>query len=155
MWKRIKINPLTNCWEWLGAKSNGYGIGRFQGKKHRVHRISYNLFMGTIPKEKELDHKCGNKSCVNPEHLEPVKHKENVFRSDKSPTTINLKKTHCKRGHLLSEGNLCKTKGEERRCKICKRSRSRQERAENPEKTRLYSKIYQRNRRAKLKIKNV
>lgn len=38
------------------------------------------LHVGPIPTGKELDHLCRNATCSNPDHLEPVTHKENFNR---------------------------------------------------------------------------
>lgn len=35
---------------------------------------------GPVPEGMELDHLCRNRWCINPDHLEPVTHAENVRR---------------------------------------------------------------------------
>lgn len=62
----------TGCWLWdAGVDENGYGVFTFQrnGRYHRAHRISWMLFVGGIPKGKQVNHKCHVPSCVNPNHL--------------------------------------------------------------------------------------
>jgi HNH endonuclease len=74
--------PLIGCWEWRGAVSNT-GYGCFEYERNRVmstHRYSYLQLVGAIPSGLVLDHLCRNKRCVNPDHLEPVTHAENVQR---------------------------------------------------------------------------
>ncbi len=72
----------TGCWHWTGAKTDkGYGRFYLNGNKH-AHRISYELLIGPIPNGLVIDHLCRNPSCVNPAHLEPVTHVENVKRGD-------------------------------------------------------------------------
>lgn len=77
-----KISKTKGCWVWLGAKRNskGYGCFTFNGKTCAAHRVAYELFVGVIPKGKQLDHTCNNRACVNPSHLEPVSNKENQYR---------------------------------------------------------------------------
>ena len=58
------------CWEWQKCKfKDGYGQIGINYKKHRTHRISYQKFIGPIPKGKCVLHKCDTRSCCNPNHL--------------------------------------------------------------------------------------
>jgi hypothetical protein len=86
----VSSEPNTGCWLWLGGEArNGYSLfhvrqpdGSF--KRSIAHRWSYEHFIGPIPEGLELDHKCRNRWCVNPEHLEPVTHYENQRRAPNS-----------------------------------------------------------------------
>lgn len=40
----------------------------------------YELLVGPIPEGLTIDHLCRNTMCVNPDHLEPVTHRENLMR---------------------------------------------------------------------------
>jgi HNH endonuclease/NUMOD3 motif len=56
----------TPCWRWQkGHFSDGYG--GWKGKK--AHRLSYEIFIGPIPKKFLVLHKCDVRNCVNPDHL--------------------------------------------------------------------------------------
>lgn len=70
------------CWLWTGTIAlNGYGlIYRQGGPLVGAHRLAYEVHVGPIPKGYELDHLCRVRRCVNPAHLEPVTHSENVRR---------------------------------------------------------------------------
>jgi hypothetical protein len=84
------------CWEWKAYRdSDGYARLCVAGKPVYAHRFAYNHWVGDIPDGFQLDHLCHNPGCVNPHHLEPVTHAENMRRSD------NLKGTrsHCNAGH--------------------------------------------------------
>lgn len=74
-----KVDKTGPCWEWLGAV-NAYGYGRFyiNGTEVMAHRYSYELLRDPIPKGMPIDHKCHNTRCVNPDHLRPVTHKQNL-----------------------------------------------------------------------------
>lgn len=111
---------LGRCWEWTAGKdSNGYGRFLRTSQRHPdyCHRWAYEKLVGSIPKNRELDHVCRNTSCCNPKHLEAVSHRENILRSE-STWAKNALKTHCKRGHLLNDKNTRKYKGG-RICKVC------------------------------------
>jgi hypothetical protein len=55
-----------------------------------VHRVVYVNAFGYVPGKKQIDHKCRNRLCVNPDHLEVVTHRENQRRRDaaKAATAI-------------------------------------------------------------------
>jgi hypothetical protein len=73
----------TPCWIWQGSKSGlGYGRMRYKGETRLAHRVYYIEMRGLIPPDLDLDHLCRVPACVNPNHLEPVPHAENVRRGN-------------------------------------------------------------------------
>lgn len=61
------------CWIWQGSRHNdGYAAWNVGGRQVKVHRASYLLNVGPIPKKRFIVHTCNNKHCVNPDHLELV-----------------------------------------------------------------------------------
>lgn len=46
----------------------------------KAHRFAYERSYGPIPANRDIDHLCGNRPCVNALHLEAVAHAENVRR---------------------------------------------------------------------------
>src|SRR6478752_5165546 len=71
----------NGCWEWVGSVRKNDGYGRWSvGKGTLAHRVIYEKMRGAVPKGLELDHLCRNRLCVNPDHLEPVTTRENIFR---------------------------------------------------------------------------
>ena len=73
--------PNTGCWLWTGATDRkGYGQFRSKGAHVKAHRWSYERLVGPIPEGLQIDHLCRVPGCVNPEHLEPVTHRENQVR---------------------------------------------------------------------------
>ena len=63
------IDKVDDCWIWKGWRRQGYGKISIKGKEAMVHRVSYELFKGSIDKGKILLHNCHNPSCINPDHL--------------------------------------------------------------------------------------
>lgn len=131
------IGASTNegCWPWLGAVS-GTGYGSFSvrlapGRRRSVvaHRLVYEVLVGPVPPELEIDHLCRNRSCVNPAHLEPVTASENQIRAKR--------KDRCKHGHLMTEENAIWLRGRGgrlfRNCRICRRQSVRESRARQRE----------------------
>jgi hypothetical protein len=109
------------CWLWDGKREvQGYGVGYHEKRVVKAHRLSFLLLRGAIPDGMELDHLCRNRACVNPAHLEPVRHVENVLRGV-SPTAVNAGKSQCERGHPLDEENVIARAGGGRSCRACLR----------------------------------
>jgi hypothetical protein len=71
--ERYRVDPDTGCWEWLMARNKaGYGLAGVEGE-YLAHRVAYKEKFGPVPEGHDLHHKCENKGCVNPEHLEPLR----------------------------------------------------------------------------------
>lgn len=117
----------TGCWNWTASTIKGYGqFGiRINGKSVnlRAHRLSCRLHYGSVPGDRDIHHKCENKLCVRPDHLEPVTELEHL--SELTPTFlayVNKRKTHCPCGLPLSGDNLIAYSSkhpEWRRCRAC------------------------------------
>jgi hypothetical protein len=76
-----KVDKTDDCWLWTGAKtSSGYGMVSHDSGVRPVHRVVYELLVGSIPDGLVIDHLCSVRNCVNPAHLEPVTNAENVSR---------------------------------------------------------------------------
>lgn len=82
MFTRFSIDGITGCWNWQGPlNKGGYAISPVtKGLSKVVHRSIFILLIGDVPMDKQLDHLCRNRKCVNPYHLEIVSQKENVRR---------------------------------------------------------------------------
>jgi hypothetical protein len=114
-----RIDASGDCWVWLGRpKAEGYGQVAFAGINYRAHRFVWQALVGPIPHDLPLDHLCKNTMCVNPDHLQPVTHQENVARSA-AVTTKNAAKTECHNGHKFTSVNTYFYADGSRRCKPC------------------------------------
>lgn len=136
------MREANECWVWVGHKKpDGYGRLSINGRMKYAHRVAYEILVGPVPHGMELDHLCRNTSCVNPAHLEPVTHRENILRGV-GMGGVNARKTHCKHGHEFTEDNtiILKSSGW-RICAICEKVRAKR-RNESPrarEQKRLYA----------------
>ena len=112
----------NDCRLWKGVrKAEGYCQININGKFFGVHRVAYTLNKGAIPNGYVVDHLCGVRQCINPDHLEAVTQQENAKRATRSLTTINAKKTHCIRGHTFDKDNTYRRPNNpnKRDCKAC------------------------------------
>ena len=87
---RFRIDPVTQCHVWYGAKVDGYGNVRVGSHSYLAHRIAYERARGPIPTGRELDHLCRNRACINPAHLEPVTHRENARRGSQAKLSVPM-----------------------------------------------------------------
>lgn len=118
---KIMPEPNSGCWLWEGGVAGkGYGVTRHNGRQRYVHAVVYELLVGQVPDGLECDHLCRNTYCVNPHHIEPVTHKENLRRS----TAIAAAKawtdsiTRCPKGHEYDEKNTYRREGK-KHCRQC------------------------------------
>ena len=82
-----KISKSTSgCWQWTAfIDKAGYGRFGVAGSVVYAHRFSYESFIGPIAAGMVIDHKCRNRSCVNPDHLHAVTRKQNIEHLSGAP----------------------------------------------------------------------
>lgn len=70
---------VTECINWTGCtNSQGYGQRKVSGKVQYTHRLAYIEAYGDIPEGLVVRHKCDNRLCMNPEHLEVGTQSDNM-----------------------------------------------------------------------------
>lgn len=81
-WRQVERRAADECWPWTGKSLlKGYGYigvaGRGSGKL-LSHRAVWTLTFGAIPQGQVVRHKCHNRLCCNPAHLELGSQADNV-----------------------------------------------------------------------------
>ena len=128
---KVKIDEVTDCWEYQGGKNNiGYGMIRDDKRMRTTHRVSYEEHKGPIPPGMCVCHTCDNPICCNPNHLWLGTRKQNTqdmvskgrakiyggytggMLGKKMPTTLC---THCNKllpnnSYARFHGEKCKSK---------------------------------------------
>lgn len=72
------------CWEWQGQQSQSskskspYPVIKWTGRVRQVHRLALEAKHGAPLGTQQAHHTCANTMCVNPEHLQPATHVENI-----------------------------------------------------------------------------
>lgn len=127
--KYYQPEPNSGCWLWLRRLCKGYAYISEGNKEIRAHRWAYEYFKGPIPKGLELHHSCRTKSCVNPQHLQPLTRLEH-YRLDNPGfkfhgDTHQRFKIDCPQGHPYSGNNLYVSPDNRRHCRICVRESGR------------------------------
>jgi hypothetical protein len=128
------VDPESGCWLWQkGLDRDGYGICGAP-TRNSAHRVSYLVFVGSIPEGMVVDHRCHNEDkscpgagdcrhrrCINPGHLVVATNAQNILRGQ-TFVARNKRKTHCVHGHeFTSENTLLKGRRRWRICRTCRR----------------------------------
>jgi hypothetical protein len=118
-WARVSKRE-GDCWFWnLAIDTEGYG----RWGNRRAHRVAYEIEHGSLDRELTIDHRCGNRSCVNPEHLEAVSIQVNLARRGSVKTTpYPSRKRSPERYARRRERGVCvqcNTPSEKYRCDRC------------------------------------
>lgn len=85
---------VHGCWSWKGAVG-GSGYGRLnrrvqgQHKACDAHRVMGEVLLGRALEDVEqVDHRCFNTACVNPDHIEVVHYLVNLSRRRVNPVQL-------------------------------------------------------------------
>ena len=74
-----KVDRSGDCHEWTGYRlPTGYGRIKVLGRMALAHRVAYELFVGPIPENAHVLHRCDNPGCVNKRHLFLGDHQSNM-----------------------------------------------------------------------------
>ena len=74
-----KVNVTkSGCWEWPKLDTTGYPRAIIGDRHIAVHRLSLEAKHEAPLGSQAAHHICANAKCVNPDHLQPVTHRDNV-----------------------------------------------------------------------------
>lgn len=98
---RISLDLDTGCWNWkLKCDRNGYARLNYKNAKNRwtvksnVHRVVWQAWNDTIAAPRlVVAHKCNNRRCINPDHLELTTQKQNVAEQIRIGTHVTKNKS--------------------------------------------------------------
>jgi len=109
---------LHGRWLWIGARaSNGYGVFKYEGRAVGAHRISYALFVDSIPEGVTVNHKspvCGVAPSildVRPDHLELMTMAANIAeRNRRRASSIASAQRRCVCGSFICQyASVCES----------------------------------------------
>lgn len=117
---KAKVKVQANCWIWTGALNYG-GLPRFRidGSDTTVAKMMLGIFQEVVPSGTRVKAICGNRLCVNPDHLKVGRASNKAARTHgKGP----WKHEACPRGHASADHAFINDDGKVD-CKVCCRIR--------------------------------
>lgn len=127
------------CWAWRGSvktdpRKRGYGQLQIQRenvrKWYRAYVLSWEIEnRRDWPNGAIARHSCDNPNCVNPAHISPGSHMDNVADKMARGRHFQANMTHCKNGHPLSGEHLYIARNGARRCYTCLLRQGRERKA--------------------------
>lgn len=124
---RSVVDPDTGCWNWK-LFHDRHGRARMSLTDDNgettayAGNVSYRVAFGKVPIGLMVSSSCRNKSCVNPDHMSAMSHKE-VMRKAAAA------KEKCPKGHPYDKENTYVSKEGYRQCKTCGKARVAERRA--------------------------
>jgi len=116
----------SGCWHSSFKTSDtGYVQLSFRGSKAFQHRLSYQMYKGSIPNGLYVLHTCDNRKCWNPDHLWLGTISDNKQDELRKGRNYEASRTHCPRGHAYEVHGVRAGKSQWRKCTLCQRAKER------------------------------
>lgn len=119
--KKVKIDSVTQCWEWQSNKSCGYGNFYYKKRQWKAHRISYIYYIGEIPEGMNVLHSCDNPGCVSPFHIfigTQLDNMHDMIKKGRYVPTTNMNT------HLIKHPSIAAYRIRKCRCEGCRAIKS-------------------------------
>lgn len=72
-----RADTTGDCWIWPDVR-DGYPTTRIRRVRKPLHRMVLEIKHGAPLGSQAAHHTCANTTCVNPDHLQPVTHRDNI-----------------------------------------------------------------------------
>lgn len=81
---KFTVDEKTGCWECRDRyiDKDGYPQCRYKGRSMTASRYLYIKNNGELPRDVVVRHKCDNRICINPSHLETGSQADNIHDRD-------------------------------------------------------------------------
>lgn len=109
-WEQTELLS-SGCIQWNGPlHDKGYGRFTLQSRNFTAHSMAWRLANGgkSPPADLNITHKCGNRQCVNVDHLELITNSEMVVRANRTRGRVIKSDMVVKKPIMLSEQPLAK-----------------------------------------------
>lgn len=85
-----QTDTTGDCSIWNGRENGGYPVVRIGKRDHQVHRLVLQAKHHGAPLGVQAaHHTCANPLCINPDHLQPVTHRDNIAEMLARHTYLN------------------------------------------------------------------
>lgn len=108
-WSKVGPRRDGACWRWLGRTTNGYGNFRIKYTQVPAHRAAFAMLRGYIAPNRHVHHNCGNRWCVNPEHmavLTEAEHAQRRGKAGKERIELMMERRRKRYERLVKEGRV-------------------------------------------------
>jgi hypothetical protein len=109
---KLAVDRDTYCWLIPGGELKARL--NHSGTETYANRLAWKEWIGPIPEGKQVWRRCGNRRCVNPDHLYLRDNASHIGEIHHDPLVTDLR---CKHGHLVIGGD--RTPGG--CCRVCRR----------------------------------
>lgn len=87
-WRYVQRED-SGCWRWCGRMTpQGYGVFDVADGSSPAHRYAYAVIVEEVPSGFDAHHRCHNRWCVNPSHIEVVEAREHRLEHIRSRVIV-------------------------------------------------------------------
>jgi len=120
---KFKVDNDTGCWLWHGMTHCGTPYMKSLPSKINAKKYAYDFYVGPVRKSASIFNSCGNKLCVNPNHmmlLEEWKVYKKGQKEAYDPSTARLDLKGQRFGRLVPIQHGEYTKGDNKSTWVCR-----------------------------------